>query len=319
MILAVDGGGTKTFSAIIDENNLRVVGIGVAGPSNVRSVSKSTSKGNIIRSINRAKRMARCNDIKKSIYGIAGYGDSAYHTDEVNSIVKSINKDAVITNDGEAAVNLVTLGSDGIVAAVGTGSVGSYINNGRMHRIGGWSYLTDDAASGFWIARRALEMCEKSYDGLIEKTGLIKKFEDYFKMPLREVVANLEKHFDKRLMASLAIIVDESSSQNDEVSMHILKSAFGEIKLMLDGMRKNFHRDVTMGVLGGVMQSKLIRTYLKEEFNDIKIFYGYHAAIGNAIKLLNIREESIRDELIRDVDNMLVHLSQVEKDLLFIK
>ncbi len=48
-------------------------------------------------------------------------------------------------------------------------------------------------------------------------------------------------------------------------------------------------------------------------------FYGYHAAIGNAIKLLNIREESIRDELIRDVDNMLVHLSQVEKDLLFIK
>ncbi len=92
-------------------------------------------------------------------------------------------------------------------------------------------------------------------------------------MPLREVVANLEKHFDKRLMASLAIIVDESSSQNDEVSMHILKSAFGEIKLMLDGMRKNFHRDVTMGVLGGVMQSKLIRTYLKEEFNDIKFLW----------------------------------------------
>lgn len=319
MILAVDGGATKTFAIIIDEKDLSVKGIGVSGPSNVRSVTAITSRKNIMVAVRKAKKMANVTKIEKSIYGIAGYGDSKYHTEELDSIIHSMNKNAVITNDGEAAVYLVTLGNDGIVTAIGTGSVGAYIKNNKINRIGGWSYLTDDNASGFWIARKALELCEKSYDKLIDETILIKNFEDFFKLSLRDLVSNLESHFDKRLMASLAIIVDEAANNGDKLAKYALKLSFDEIKLMIDGMKKNFDNNVIVGSVGGVMQSKIIRNYLKNEFNGIKIFYGYHVAIGNAMRLLNINDFNIRDNLVSDVDNKIKYLSEDEKYILFMK
>ncbi len=319
MILAVDGGGTKTLAVIIDEKNMVVRGIGVAGPSNVRSVTAITSRKNILGSIKNAKAMANVKKIDKSIYGIAGYGDSKYHTEELDSIIKSMNKNAVITNDGEAATYLITLGHDGIVTAIGTGSVGAYIKNGNINRIGGWSYLTDDVASGYWITRKALELSEKSYDKLIENTILINKFEDYFKLSLRDLVSNLESHFDKRLMASLAIIVNDAAREGDFIAKEVLRLSFEEIKLMIYGMKKNFDNNVIIGSVGGVMQSEIIRTYLNSEFNDITIFYGYHVAVGNAMKLLKINDFNARDNLIKQFNEKINSLSDAEKELLFIK
>ena len=319
MILAVDGGGTKTLAVVIDEKKLMVKGIGVAGPSNVRSVTAITSRKNILKAVKKARAMAGVKKIDRSIYGIAGYGDSKYHTEELNSIITSINENAVITNDGEAAVYLITLGNDGIVTAIGTGSVGAYIKNGKINRIGGWSYLTDDISSGYWITRKALEFCEKSYDGLIGDTVLINEFEDYFKLPLRDLVSNLEDHFDKRLMASLAIIVNDAANNGDLIAKEVLRLAYEEIKMMIDGMRKNFDNDVITGSVGGVMQSEIIRNYLMEKFKGIKIFYGYHVAVGNAMKLLNINDFNTRDKLINEFNGKISELSRDERDILFIK
>jgi len=319
MILAVDGGGTKTLAVIIDEKKLIVKGIGVSGPSNVRTVTAITSRKNILAAIRNAKAMAKVKKVDKSIYGIAGYGDSKYHTEELKSIISSMNKSAVITNDGEAAIYLITLGHDGIVTAIGTGSVGGYVKDGKINRIGGWSYLTDDMASGYWITRKALEFCEKSSDKLIENTELINNFENYFALPLRDLVSNLESHFNKRLMASMAILVDNEANNGDKIANDVLRLAFEEIKLMINGMKKNFENNVIIGSVGGVMQSSIIRNYLKNEFNDITIFYGYHVAIGNAMKLLNIDDFNIRNDLIDQFNNKINDLSDMEKELLFIK
>ncbi|MCL4453665.1 BadF/BadG/BcrA/BcrD ATPase family protein [Ferroplasma sp.] len=323
MILAVDGGGTKTAAIIVDEDSGKLIGTGVSGPSNVRSVTAVTSRKNILKAIKNAEKMAGMVQISDSIYGIAGYGDSIAATAEINSIIESIDKlspaNPVITNDGEAAAYLITMGNDGIVTAVGTGSVGAYIKDGVLHRVGGWSYLTDDAASGYWIARKGLEMAEKSYDGFIEKTTLIQKFEDYFKLPLRDLVADMESHFNKRIMASLAMIVDRAASEGDRISNEVLELAAGEIEIMIDGMKTKFDVPVNTGCIGGVMQSSKIRGLLTDKYENLKVFYGYHVAIGNAMRLMNKRDEHTRDSLVSQLDDTIPKLSRTEKDLLFIK
>ncbi len=323
MILAVDGGGTKTAAIIVDEKNYKLAGFGVAGPSNVRSVTAATSRKNILKAIKNAGNMAGMVSINKSIYGIAGYGDSIAYSAEIESIIKSIDmpsdSETVITNDGEAAAYLVTMGNDGIVVALGTGSVGAYIKDGKINRVGGWSYLTDDAASGYWVARNGIEMAEKSYDGLIGKTSLVEKLQDHFKLSLRDLVADLEYHFNKRIMSSLAILVNSEAENGDKVSEEVLYSAFQEIKIMIDGMKKNFDEPVLVGSIGGVMQSRKIRELLHGEYNDIEIFYGYHAAIGNAMRLIGCRSKEIRDSLVSQIDEKIRLISQNERDLLFIK
>ncbi|HII82425.1 MAG TPA: N-acetylglucosamine kinase [Ferroplasma sp.] len=323
MILAVDGGGTKTAAIIVDERKNELVGLGIAGPSNVRSVTAITSRKNILKAIKNAEKMAGMASITRSIYGIAGYGDSVANTAEIESIINSVDKFSpekpVITNDGEAAIYLVTMGDDGIVTALGTGSVGAYIKDGKINRVGGWSYLTDDTASGYWIARKGIEMAEKSYDSLIEETSLIEKFEDYFKLSLRDLVANLESHFDKRIMASLAMIVDTEAERGDKISEKVLYMAFNEIKLMIDGMKRRFDKPVPVGSVGGVMQSVKIREFLENEYKGIKIFYGYHVAIGNVMRLIGVRNMEIRDSLVLQMNEKIPLLSQNERDLIFIK
>jgi glucosamine kinase len=323
MMLSVDGGGTKTVAVIIDNSNNILMGLGVSGPSNVRSVSAVTSRKNILKAIKNAEKMAGMVNITESIYGIAGYGDSMAYTAELESIIGSIDtlspSKAVITNDGEAAAYLVTLGNDGIVTATGTGSVGAYIKNGELHRVGGWSYLTDDVASGYWIARMGLEMAEKSYDGLIEETSLVNKFQEYFQLPMRDLVANLESHFNKRVMASLAIIVDAEAEKGDKISEDVLYMAFNEIKTMINGMKRKFQKPVAIGSVGGVMQSRKIRELLQAEYDGINIFYGYHVAIGNAMRLSGNKKPEIRDMLVSQLNGKLQFLSSSEKDLLFLK
>ncbi|WP_337860318.1 BadF/BadG/BcrA/BcrD ATPase family protein [Ferroplasma sp.] len=323
MILSVDGGGTKTVAIIIDEANNELTGLGVSGPSNVRSVSAVTSRKNILKAIKNAEKMAGMVNITEAIYGIAGYGDSIAYTAELESIIQSIDKlspsHAVITNDGEAAAYLITMGNDGIVTALGTGSVGAYIKNGKLNRVGGWSYLTDDVASGYWIARTGMEMAEKSYDGLIGQTSLIEKFQDYFKLSLRDLVANLEEYFNKRIMASLAMLVNTEAENGDEISEKVLYMAFKEIKLMIDGMREKFDKPVVIGSVGGVMRSRKIREFLQEEYPEINIFYGYHVAIGNAMRISGNKSAEIRDMFVSQLNEKLPSLSRTERELLFLK
>ena len=88
---------------------------------------------------------------------------------------------------------------------------------------------------------------------------------------------------------------------------------------MIDGMKQKFNGRIKTGCVGGVMQSSKIRNMLMDRYENLKIFYGYHVAIGNAMRLMNNRDESMRDSLVSQLDSTIPKLSRTEKDLLFIK
>lgn len=320
MILSVDGGATKTIAILVDENSYQVRGIGLAGPSNLRSVSVEVATENIRSAMNKAIGDNPVSSITQSIFGIAGFGDSTLNTKRVTGIIENVAHDFphVISNDGEIASFLITTGREGCIVAPGTGSVGSYIIKGKAGRVGGWSYLTSDQGSGFWIARKALEMAEKSYDGLIQYTLLVKEFEKHFQMDLRDIVADLEENFDKRRIASLSTLVNSLADQGDIVARKVLEMAVEEISLMIDGMAGKFDTPHITGCAGGVIRSSIVRELLRKRYGNIPMFFGYHIVAGGVMKLLNLSGSTdslmdVRENIIEGINEALEHYNREEK------
>ena len=53
MILAVDGGATKTLALVMEEDGAIVKGLGIAGPSNFTSVTKREIISNLKKAIDK--------------------------------------------------------------------------------------------------------------------------------------------------------------------------------------------------------------------------------------------------------------------------
>ncbi len=71
-------------------------------------------------------------------------------------------------------------GADGIVLAVGTGSVLGRNLDGRIHRLGGYGFMLGDVGSGAWIGHEALRRTLDARDGLGPRTALTAELSERF-------------------------------------------------------------------------------------------------------------------------------------------
>lgn len=78
-----------------------------------------------------------------------------------------ILSDAVTTLHGALA------GADGVVAALGTGSVFAVSAGGSYRQIGGWGFLLGDEASGGALGKAVLSQALRAVDGLTPMTPLL--------------------------------------------------------------------------------------------------------------------------------------------------
>jgi glucosamine kinase len=62
---------------------------------------------------------------------------------------------------------------DGIVAAIGTGSVFAVQRGGSIRQVGGWGLVLGDEGSGAWLGRTILARCLKALDGAVPMTPLL--------------------------------------------------------------------------------------------------------------------------------------------------
>ncbi len=62
---------------------------------------------------------------------------------------------------------------DGIVAAIGTGSVFALQQARSVRQIGGWGLVLGDEASGAWLGRTILSRCLHARDGFVAMTPLL--------------------------------------------------------------------------------------------------------------------------------------------------
>ncbi len=311
MILGLDGGSTKTLAIVFDENAMKIMGIGISGPSNYTNTDIKVAEKNIRMAVNKACDDASVNldGIGTKVFGIAGIGDSDEATKTGTELVESIAGSSTVINDGYAAYKCANLNEDGIVFAPGTGSVGYYKNGERMERFGGWGWFIGDEASASWIAKRGILYATRESDGIIEST-FQEEVKKYFGTDTRETVYRIEKGLPKRTVAGFAPRIAEMANNGNRYAAEIFEEAASYISKLISSRIKQFEKKPRISILGGTMlagsfYTGMIRSKLKMDFN---IFYGYQVAVGDVLFALEKKRNinmGIRDMMLAQLNETI--------------
>jgi N-acetylglucosamine kinase-like BadF-type ATPase len=236
LFLGVDGGGTKTQIALMNEAR-EVVGEGFAGPSNPLRVGVETAVTNIIKAVNEACDASGLSrgDIAAATLGLAGVRRADIRQTIKTRFVEQlrVRKTTVIT-DAEIALFATTLGKPGLVVIAGTGSVCLGKNaDGEIAISGGWGPLAGDEGGGVGIAQTALHSVAKASDGRGIATALSQRASEYFRAsgPENLIVAIYSPQVDNSRIAGFARLVVETAQEGDAVAMTILEEAGSELGL----------------------------------------------------------------------------------------
>lgn len=168
LFLGIDGGGTGCRAAVADETG-HILGRGEAGPANIASDPDGAAK-NIVTAAAAALQAAGGGKIFAAGLGLAG-ANAAGAADRLRDVLP-FERVAVVT-DGITAVKGALGTSDGVVAALGTGSVFAVQRGGMIRQIGGRGLVLGDEASGAWIGRAVLRAALRAVDGMEPMTPLL--------------------------------------------------------------------------------------------------------------------------------------------------
>jgi glucosamine kinase len=177
LFLGIDGGGTGCRAAVADGGGV-VLGRGQSGPANIAS-DPDMARKNILAATDQALTSAvgaasAAAELPRLRAGLGLAGANA--AGAVGRLrlalpfaMATIQTDAVTTAMGALG------GQDGVVAAIGTGSVFAAILDGQFRQIGGWGLVLGDEGSAALLGRSILSAALRAQDGHIAMTPLLAK------------------------------------------------------------------------------------------------------------------------------------------------
>lgn len=268
LYLGVDGGGTKTQIALMNEAG-EVTCEGFAGPSNPLRVGVETAVTNVIKAINEAcdRDGVSRGDITSATLGLAGVRRADLKRSVRESFMNKIGiRKVEVVTDAEIALFATTLGKPGLVVIAGTGSVCLGKNEkGEMAISGGWGPLAGDEGGGVGIAQQALHTIAKASDGRGVPTMLSQRASEYFRAsgPENLIVAIYSPQVDNSRIAGFARLVVETAQEGDEIAVGILNDAGYELGLaacaVIEKLKLTNHK-VPIGCVGSIFNAGKLLT-----------------------------------------------------------
>lgn len=168
LFLGIDGGGTGCRAAVADAAGV-VLGRAEAGPANIASDPVGAA-ANILNAAGAALAAAGGGKVVAAGLGLAG-ANAAGAANRLRDVLP-YPRVAVVT-DGITAVKGALGAADGVVAALGTGSVFAVQRAGAIRQIGGRGLVLGDEASGAWIGRAVVAAALRAVDGFTPMTPLL--------------------------------------------------------------------------------------------------------------------------------------------------
>lgn len=236
--LGIDGGGTRTTAWVADENG-RVVGRSLAGPSNPLKVGFEACEREILRAAKAAvaaglsRQGSRTGGVKPPlqavVIGLAGVDRPPVHARVTKGIRNSIRaQHYLLTSDAAIALHAAIGNSPGIMVISGTGSIAyARDDKGNALRSGGWGTLYDDAGSGFDLGRRAIVAALRDYDGRGHHTILGARI--CRALHLRDITRIILKPLTAQDIAALFPLVLKAAQRRDAVARYMLDMAAHEL------------------------------------------------------------------------------------------
>jgi N-acetylglucosamine kinase-like BadF-type ATPase len=268
LYLGIDGGGTKTSAALMNESR-EVLGESEAGPSNPLRVGVETAVSNIAKAVEQAcdRGGLIATDISAAVLGLAGVRRRDLRERVRDSFSKRLNiKNTTVVTDAEIALYGTTLGRQGLVVIAGTGSICLGRNaKGETAISGGWGPLAGDEGGGVGIAQAALHSVAKASDGRGQPTSLSARAAEYFRAsgPENLIVAIYSPQVDNSRIAGFARLVVETALEGDKAAIEILRDAGRELGIAACAVIRKLRLErekIPIGCVGGVFKAGQLLT-----------------------------------------------------------
>ena len=171
--LGVDGGGTNCRIRLADEN-LRTLGEGRGGPSNLQLQNADPAYESIVEGT-------------KAAFASAGLTEAVYANTHACFCMAGgrsvLDRDTFarrpwrfanvrVYDDIDAAHAGALGGEEGAVIIAGTGSAALAIVDGKRHQAGGWGFYVGDQMSGAILGRELIRRTVEATDGLVSGSPL---------------------------------------------------------------------------------------------------------------------------------------------------
>lgn len=241
--LGVDGGGSKTALALIDDTG-RVIARATAPTSyyfndGFEIVEKSLAQGVTDICTQAAITPA---EIDAAFFGLPGYGEASGDIEALDAVPAGVLGHRRYSCDNDMVCGWAgsLAGEDGINVISGTGSMTYGEREGVGHRVGGWGELFGDEGSAYWIAEQGLNAFSRMSDGRLAKGPLHKLMKERLQvvgdLDVVSLVIDTWKG-NRSKIAALATTVCEAAETGDEVSARILSAAVDELVILIETTR----------------------------------------------------------------------------------
>jgi len=179
LYLGIDGGGTGCRAAIADAKG-RLLGQAQGGPANINSDLQG-AKACILAAATAAMTQAGVRpENLVAVLGVAGGGMAEAAAALQAGLPFARSR---VFNDAVTAARGALGPSDGILVAVGTGSVLAVQRGGRLQQYGGRGFLMGDEGSGAVLGRTLLAQAMRAGDGFAPDSPLLAQIRDEFGGP----------------------------------------------------------------------------------------------------------------------------------------
>ncbi len=273
VILAIDGGGSRTRCLAIDRHG-QVVGAAESGPSNHLLVHRDVVLDSLREATSQALAPAALlpEQVVCVSAGMAGVDYDKTGAEEMEEAFREVGfHRSVITGDMVIAHAGALGGRPGVLALAGTGSCILGIGpSGERVKVGGWGPVYGDEGSAYRIGQTALRVAARAHDGRGRSTMLVNallKALDLNTFPETLKRVYVEK-MEARQIAALSRVAYEVAESGDEAAREIFIQAGEELAqaVAAAATRLNMQeRDLRVSYQGSVFEAcELVRTRFTE-------------------------------------------------------
>jgi len=293
-VAGIDGGGTKTECAIIDQDG-NTIAIGHGGPSNIFYMDASKAVKSFEDAVDSAIEKAG-GDIRIMLTGCT---HRIMHDPAAREKL-SRRTGGVIRLYSEAMAALGSAGlfeRFGIALVAGTGSSAfMFLPDGNYLIAGGWGSIIGDEGSAYDIAVKGIRAAIRMLDGRGPETSLLSLACKHFDIsPEFESIVCFIHNATREQIASFAKIVTSAAREGDVEAIGIVNSAIKSLtECVIALAKKQFAGDDSFPVAlhGGVLKDSMIiegvSKIIKESFTNVDIKLPIHQpGVGLALFVLH--------------------------------
>lgn len=267
--LGIDGGGSKTECMLGDETS--VLGWAGASSSKIARVGEEAAGAALRDGIERACAAAgmAASQIQRTCMGVAGASQAESVAAIRRWLGELVGGEIDVVADTEVAHHAAFEGGAGVVVISGTGSI-AYGRNarGETARAGGLGPAADDAGSGEWIGRTAIELALLANE-YGQSSALLNAILKAWKLDHAEALVRIARASPTPDFAVLFPVIAVSG---DALARRVLARAGRELAILAADVLSRLWPEpapVDVAMYGGVLEnSPEVRDALGAELGD---------------------------------------------------